>query len=258
MSGAEFCLATHVSYPGSYTTISLASTSLAIMASMALLQKCKKHGRSGSECQILQFLVMHHAFCTLVLCLWRFHCANTTLTVRFYCACITLSIWSNRSTCTQTMTKACLLCSLYDWDILAALVMRLYCSHGALLYKSSANCSSDAMDLFGHAAAIQIAVLQEDLLLMVEEAERKRRRPKRFFFRAWLRNEKRLQFGHYDQLIRELRLEDINSFFQLSQGRTTNIQWTSSQNELSANRTAFNHRFSSAFLRHFSYDGLWC
>ncbi len=126
-----------------------------------------KMARSTSECQILEFPAMHHAFCmfcTLVLHSWRFRCTNTTSTVVFYCICITLSIWSSQSTCALSMTKACLLCLLYDWGVLATLVMCLYCSHGALPYNSTANCpipsfiywSSDVMDLLGHAAAIQI------------------------------------------------------------------------------------------------------
>ncbi len=54
--------------------------------------------------------------------------------------------------------------------------------------------------VLGHAAAIQIVVPQEDPLLVIEEAERSRRRPKRFLVRAWLTDEGRLQFGHYGQL----------------------------------------------------------
>ncbi len=50
------------------TPISLANASLVIMASMVLLQKGMKRGRSTSECQIWGFPAMHHAFCTLVLC----------------------------------------------------------------------------------------------------------------------------------------------------------------------------------------------
>ena len=60
------------------------------------------------------------------------------------------------------------------------------------------------MDLLGHAAAIQIAILQEDLLFEIEEAERRRLRPKIFWVRAWLTDERGL---------RELKLEDTNSFF---------------------------------------------
>ncbi len=71
----------------SYTPISLAGASLVIIASMALLQKGMKHGRSALECQILWFPAMHHAFCTLVLRSWRFRCANTMPSVCFYCIC---------------------------------------------------------------------------------------------------------------------------------------------------------------------------
>ncbi len=45
-----------------YTPISLADASLAIMASMTLLQKGTKRGRSASECRILRFSAIHHAF----------------------------------------------------------------------------------------------------------------------------------------------------------------------------------------------------
>ncbi len=58
--------------------------------------------------------------------------------------------------------------------------------------------------VLGHAAAIQIAILQEDLLFEIEEAERRRLRPKIFWVRAWLTDERGL---------RELKLEDTNSFF---------------------------------------------
>ncbi len=115
--------------------------SLAIMTSMARLQKSMKRDRSASKWQILRFPAMHHAFCTLVLRSWRFRCANTKPTVRFYCACIVLSIRSIRSTCAQSTTKACVLRSLYDRGVLATLVMRFYSTHGALLYKSAANCT---------------------------------------------------------------------------------------------------------------------
>ncbi len=77
--------------------------------------------------------------------------------------------------------------------------LRWWCTFTALMAlcsKSATNCpipsliywSSDVMDTFGHAAAIQIAVPQEDLLL-----REKKLRPKRFWVRAWLTDERRLQ-----------------------------------------------------------------
>ena len=46
-----------------------------------------------------------------------------------------------------------------------------------------------------------------------EVQARQRRRAKRFWVRPWLSADIRLQFGHYDQLLRELRMEDNSSFF---------------------------------------------
>jgi hypothetical protein len=76
------------------------------------------------------------------------------------------------------------------------------------------------MDLLDQVAVLHIAILQEELLLQEEEDEimaraavRRRRRPKRFWVRSWLTANRRLQFGHYDQLMRELRMEDTSSFF---------------------------------------------
>ena len=76
------------------------------------------------------------------------------------------------------------------------------------------------MDLLQHAALLHIAILQEEMLLQQEEdeimamaARRRRRRPKRFWVRSWLIHERRLQFGHYDRLMAELRMEDTSSFF---------------------------------------------
>ncbi len=71
----------------------------------------------------------------------------------------------------------------------------------------------------GHAAAIQISVPQEDFILEIEEAERRRGRPKRFWVRAWLTNERRLQFGHHGQLklppkiLTELNWRTLTRFF---------------------------------------------
>lgn len=42
---------------------------------------------------------------------------------------------------------------------------------------------------------------------------RRRRRHRRYWVRPWLSADRRLQFGQYDTLLRELRMEDTNSFF---------------------------------------------
>ena len=52
-------------------------------------------------------------------------------------------------------------------------------------------------------------------LIMLEDQVQARRRlmAKRFWIRLWLSVDRRLQFGHYDQLIRALRMEDSSLFF---------------------------------------------
>ncbi len=72
------------------------------------------------------FAVLGNAPRTLVSRSWRFRCTDTTPTVRFYCVCIALSIRSSWLTCAQSTTMACLLRLLYDWDVLATLVIRLW------------------------------------------------------------------------------------------------------------------------------------
>ncbi len=128
-------------------------------------------------------LHQYYAHCVFLLC--------------FYRAFYTIKPINMRSKYDQGVPVRCMTVGVLD-----ALVMRFYCTHGALLYKSAINClipsfiywSSEVMDLLSHAAAIQIAVPQEDLLLDIEEAERKRHRPKRFWVRAWLTDERWLQF----------------------------------------------------------------
>ena len=73
------------------------------------------------------------------------------------------------------------------------------------------------MDLLDHVALLQIAVLQQDLLERdAYEARRnirRRRRPKRYQTRPWLAEERRSLYGHYTRLMEELRIEDLQSFF---------------------------------------------
>ena len=78
---------------------------------------------------------------------------------------------------------------------------------------------TDVMDLLEEAAVLHIGVLQQEMFLQqkqhdAERPQRRRRwRPKRFWVRTWLTNERRLQYEHYDQLMHELRMEDITCFF---------------------------------------------
>ncbi len=74
------------------------------------------------------------------------------------------------------------------------------------------------MDQLDYAAAIQIAILQEELLFQIRGGSREKykvQRPKQFWIITRLTNEGKVQFGHYDKLMLELRVEDTNitSFF---------------------------------------------
>ena len=52
------------------------------------------------------------------------------------------------------------------------------------------------------------------LIMLDDEVQaRRRRRAKWFWVHLFLSADRRLQFGHYDQLIRALRMEDISSCF---------------------------------------------
>ena len=64
------------------------------------------------------------------------------------------------------------------------------------------------MDRYAQVAMLQLAIMNHRLLMLDDEVQaRQRRRAKR------LSADRRLQFGHYDQLLRELRMEDNSSFF---------------------------------------------
>ena len=70
------------------------------------------------------------------------------------------------------------------------------------------------MDRYAQVAMLQLAIMNHRLLMLDDEVQaRQRRRAKRFWVRPWLSADRRLQFGHYDQLLRELRMEDNSSFF---------------------------------------------
>ena len=68
------------------------------------------------------------------------------------------------------------------------------------------------MDRVVPVAMLQLAIMNHRLIGLEIQA-RRRRRAKRFWVRPWLSADRRLQFGHYDQLMRELRMEDNTSFF---------------------------------------------
>ncbi|VDH99432.1 Hypothetical predicted protein [Mytilus galloprovincialis] len=55
------------------------------------------------------------------------------------------------------------------------------------------------------------------MMLLLRERRRRIRRTFRrrrsFWIRPWLATDRKLQFGHYDQLMNELRIEDEPSFF---------------------------------------------
>ena len=53
----------------------------------------------------------------------------------------------------------------------------------------------------------------QDAVLLLRRRRRNQRRRRTCWVRPWLSAERRLQFGHYDQLMRELRMEDQQSFF---------------------------------------------
>lgn len=70
-----------------------------------------------------------------------------------------------------------------------------------------------------NADLIHLALLQQEQMLVeleiaqIVNRRRRRRRPRRYWVRPWLSADRRLQFGQYDTLLRELRMEDTNSFF---------------------------------------------
>ena len=70
------------------------------------------------------------------------------------------------------------------------------------------------MDRYGQVAMLQLAIMNHRLLMLDDEVlARQRQRAKRLWVRPSLSADRRLHFGHYDQLLRELRMEDNSSFF---------------------------------------------
>ena len=80
------------------------------------------------------------------------------------------------------------------------------------------SCQRDTMNA-GY-AFLQVPALQEEhaileaqaALLIQRRRRRRGRRPRMYWVRPWLAADRRLQFGHYDRLMSELRFEDIQSF----------------------------------------------
>ena len=72
------------------------------------------------------------------------------------------------------------------------------------------------MDRQAQVAMLHLAIMNHRLssVLDDEDQARWRQRAKRFWVRPCLSTDRGLQFGHYDQLIRELRMEDRSSFFK--------------------------------------------
>ncbi|KAH3883337.1 hypothetical protein DPMN_007292 [Dreissena polymorpha] len=77
----------------------------------------------------------------------------------------------------------------------------------------------DNQELFQHVAVLagQQALLdgQVALLLVRRRRRRKRRQPRSCWLRPWLSAERWLQFGPYDRLMAELRMEYQHSFFNM-------------------------------------------
>ena len=70
------------------------------------------------------------------------------------------------------------------------------------------------MDRYAQVAVLQLAIMNQILLMLDDEVQaRQRRRAKLFWAPPWLSADRKLQFGHYEQLLRELRMEDNSSFF---------------------------------------------
>ena len=63
---------------------------------------------------------------------------------------------------------------------------------------------------------LQYALLEGQELMLIQQqlaqAQQRRRRQRAMWVRPWLAADRRLQFGQYDQLMTELRLEDHHSF----------------------------------------------
>ncbi len=105
--------------------------------------------------------------------------------------------------------RACCVCCTpgarlsYASDMLMALCS-IKAPHIARFLHSSTGYKMSWTYILGHAAAIQTAISQElasySYSRLRKQREEDGRRPKRFWVRAWLTDERRLQLGHYVQL----------------------------------------------------------
>ena len=76
------------------------------------------------------------------------------------------------------------------------------------------NVQLNVNDRRAQVAMLQLAIMNHILIMLDDEVQaRRRRRVKWFWVRPYLSAGRRLQFGHYYQLIRALRMEDISSYF---------------------------------------------
>jgi hypothetical protein len=80
--------------------------------------------------------------------------------------------------------------------------------------------SFEALNMDVDIDLMHVAFLQREQMLIkiiaiadIVERQRHRRRPRRCWVRPWLSADRRHQFGHYGRLLRELRIDDTNSFF---------------------------------------------
>ena len=64
------------------------------------------------------------------------------------------------------------------------------------------------MDRYAQVAMLQLAIMNHRLFMLDDEVQA----VKRFWVRPCLSADRRIEFGHYDQLLRELRMEDNSSF----------------------------------------------
>ena len=146
-------------------------------------------------------------------------------------ACYTseaLKISPRRFYYATTMAKDFMLRLVYAYDDTFATLIRpkrRSCAYVALLDRFYIRCGltglaaaehqpSKNMDQINQMAILQLAIMNRRVIRLDDEIQtRRRRRAERFWVRPWFSKDRRFQFGHYDQLMRELRTEDSTSFF---------------------------------------------
>jgi len=68
---------------------------------------------------------------------------------------------------------------------------------------------------FQRRAAVALALeleYQHQLIIHRRRQLQRKRRARRWWVRSWLTPARRLEYGHYNRLMRELRVEDENAF----------------------------------------------